>query len=63
MERKINQNINPVIILNVSSQYTALIKLYVIYVPVIPLATEGKPVLTLPNFGNTYHVKGKTEKE
>lgn len=54
-----NQNINAVIILNVSSLYTALI----IYLPVIPLATEGKAVPTLPNFGNTYHVKGKTCKE
>lgn len=52
-----------VIILNVSIQYTAPIKLYIIYLPVIPLATEGKAVPTLPHFGNIYHVKGKTCKE
>lgn len=58
-----NQNITAEIILIVSSQYTALIKLYIIYLPVIHLVTEGKTVPTLPNFGSTYHVKGKTCEE
>lgn len=57
---EMHQNINAVIILNVSSQYTALIDSYVIYLPVIPLATEGKAVPALPDFGDTYHVKGET---
>lgn len=58
-----NQNINAVFILNVGSQCTALTGLYIIYLPVILLATEGKAVPTLPDFGDTYHVKGRTCKE
>lgn len=39
-----------------------LIKLCVcnIFLTLIPLAVEGKPTPSLPNFGNAYHVKGKT---
>lgn len=34
--------------------------MYLVFLPLVPLAAEGKSVPSLPNFGNTYHVKGKT---
>lgn len=34
--------------------------MYIVFLPLVPLAAEGKSIPSLPNFGNTYHVKGKT---
>lgn len=34
--------------------------MYIIFLPLVPLAAEGKSIPSLPNFGNTYHVKGET---
>lgn len=59
----VNQNINVVVVLHFCSQHTALNKLCFVYFPVIPFVIEGKDAPTPPNFGNTYHVKGKTCKE